>query len=915
MRNYQKVCFLLVTTLTFSCNFGNMCSVKDAYNTSIAITANADEYYSPSAATAYAEQYWSDYNPSYSNYNSIGGDCANFVSQCLHAGGLEMTDGWYWYSYNNRSASWASCSDMYNYFNNAGYTIIENPSNDEVLEGNPVLYWRNGRWGHAAICVGESDGTPVVAAHNNNHWWVNWTLGYSKTCTILINPPDIDTELGIPYPRPSGNPNIKKGSKGNSVAWVQYALHEKLGYDIGSDGVDGDFGGNTYNAVINFQSDNGLEVDGIVGPATVNKIVERVREIITPQPQPESKWYDSCAAANLGESFYAKIRNQSSGLYFTDTGSTIVGCAVSNEANQIWKFERQSDGSYKIINNSNGYPMDVAGGDTVNGTDVRSWADDNGSAAQRFYIYNIYNSCYIRPLCSDLPLDMTLGDDNHNIATWGYGAEWAPQMFDIEKISIPSVPTLNVTAGTHYSPTKLEWNACENTDFYGVRVYKSDGTLVKYVEPCNTTVYNISLMEGEYYASIASVNSNGYKICDNIPFTVNKGTAYPVACKEFNGHIYSVYDELLWYENADTIAKQMGGHLATITSAEEQEFIFGLIADKTRDAYWIGGNDIQTEGTFVWKTGEKMSFTNWSDEEPNNAGQTENYMEILQNSGKWNDNSNEVLTRGFILEIEPQTELSSGNLGNNSYTVFEGSLNWTEARTYCAMLGGHLAYINDAKEQKYIESLLNGGKSGAYWLGGIRKENEFEWLDQSEITYSNWGENQPDNWQSVENHLELIQSTSQWNDNRNNGERGFICEFEDANKLTVPESNVILEAGEKYTIKANQNNLTFKSSNTDVAVVSKSGVISALENGNAVITIFNEDYDTVQIKIKVVSQKISGDCNADGKLSVADVILLQKWLHAIPDTHLDDWKAADLCEDGKLNVFDFCLMKRKLLNM
>ena len=359
----------------------------------------------------------------------------------------------------------------------------------------------------------------------------------------------------------------------------------------------------------------------------------------------------------------------------------------------------------------------------------------------------------------------------------------------------------------------------------------------------------------------------------------------------------------------------MGGHLATITSAEEQEFIFGLIADKTRDAYWIGGNDIQTEGTFVWKTGEKMSFTNWSDEEPNNAGQTENYMEILQNSGKWNDNSNEVLTRGFILEIEPQTELSSGNLGNNSYTVFEGSLNWTEARTYCAMLGGHLAYINDAKEQKYIESLLNGGKSGAYWLGGIRKENEFEWLDQSEITYSNWGENQPDNWQSVENHLELIQSTSQWNDNRNNGERGFICEFEDANKLTVPESNVILEAGEKYTIKANQNNLTFKSSNTDVAVVSKSGVISALENGNAVITIFNEDYDTVQIKIKVVSQKISGDCNADGKLSVADVILLQKWLHAIPDTHLDDWKAADLCEDGKLNVFDFCLMKRKLLNM
>lgn len=56
-----------------------------------------------------------------------------------------------------------------------------------------------------------------------------------------------------------------------------------------------------------------------------------------------------------------------------------------------------------------------------------------------------------------------------------------------------------------------------------------------------------------------------------------------------------------------------------------------------------------------------------------------------------------------------------------------------------------------------------------------------------------------------------------------------------------------------------------------------------------------------------------GDINADGEVNVADVILLQKWILAIPDTHLANWKAADLYEDNQLNVFDLCLLKRKLL--
>ena len=58
---------------------------------------------------------------------------------------------------------------------------------------------------------------------------------------------------------------------------------------------------------------------------------------------------------------------------------------------------------------------------------------------------------------------------------------------------------------------------------------------------------------------------------------------------------------------------------------------------------------------------------------------------------------------------------------------------------------------------------------------------------------------------------------------------------------------------------------------------------------------------------------VAGDVNADGQFSVTDVVLMQKWLLAVPDTKLADWKAGDLCDDDKLDVFDLCLMKRALI--
>ena len=68
-----------------------------------------------------------------------------------------------------------------------------------------------------------------------------------------------------PYRKPTQN--IYLGDWGDGIRWVQWNLKRK-GYNIGSTGIDGQYGSATYEAVRRFQQSCGLKADGIVGPDT-----------------------------------------------------------------------------------------------------------------------------------------------------------------------------------------------------------------------------------------------------------------------------------------------------------------------------------------------------------------------------------------------------------------------------------------------------------------------------------------------------------------------------------------------------------------------------------------------------------------------------------------------------------------------
>ena len=63
----------------------------------------------------------------------------------------------------------------------------------------------------------------------------------------------------------------------------------------------------------------------------------------------------------------------------------------------------------------------------------------------------------------------------------------------------------------------------------------------------------------------------------------------------------------------------------------------------------------------------------------------------------------------------------------------------------------------------------------------------------------------------------------------------------------------------------------------------------------------------------VVTEIVKGDANGDGKMTIADAVSLTNWIMGVSDAKLENPDAVDLCEDGKIDVFDLCLLREELV--
>lgn len=133
----------------------------------------------------------------------------------------------------------------------------------------------------------------------------------------------------------------------------------------------------------------------------------------------------------------------------------------------------------------------------------------------------------------------------------------------------------------------------------------------------------------------------------------------PGEAKEFNGHYYMLCspNQVTTWEEASAYCQNMGGYLAASTTPEENAFLASLITDGGRRSAYIGLSDTVAEGTFVWSTGENVSYHNWRGTEPNDRDGSEDFA-MMYDDGTWND-ANFIYEEGRPSEKNVQCYVSA----------------------------------------------------------------------------------------------------------------------------------------------------------------------------------------------------------------------------------------------------------------
>ena len=406
--------------------------------------------------------------------------------------------------------------------------------------------------------------------------------------------------------------------------------------------------------------------------------------------------------SNLGDDFYANIITGKNGLAVgADSDDNVRVQTRDGRDNQIWHFQRNSDGTYCITNVGQNKYLDNTGGAWGHPDGIKLFSSSDIDA-QRWYV-QLTNSGY-----SFIPKS--------------------------SKTSAATVSGASFSEGTY-------------------------------------------IIDRQYNESIAQI------------FTIDYVGLKPAVTSTYNGHTYELYDITCSWHQAYRTCEQLGGHLVTIASKGENDFVWSLKYSGTKksDYLWLGATDEINEGTWQWITGESFTYHPWASTQPDNAGSAEHYLEMNADSS-WNDLTKYYNPHHpvFICEYDntsinasAYTPSKTTTYNNKTYEYYNTEVMWSTAKAICEAKGGHLVIINDTSENKAVNDLAKN----RVWLGfsDIGTEGRFIDVLGNELTYSNWLSGEPNNYYMCENYAEMY-ADGTWNDARY-AKRGFVCEYELPNYL------------------------------------------------------------------------------------------------------------------------------------
>ncbi|KAL2097652.1 hypothetical protein ACEWY4_006859 [Coilia grayii] len=220
---------------------------------------------------------------------------------------------------------------------------------------------------------------------------------------------------------------------------------------------------------------------------------------------------------------------------------------------------------------------------------------------------------------------------------------------------------------------------------------------------------------------------------------------------EFGGHQYLMVEDNEQMDDARRVCKKGNGDLAVIDSKEEWTFVYGQ-AHRKSNRFYIGLKvDLDKNAEWVDKT--PVVWTHWGKDEPSFDANDETCVVMESYYGFWYA-TNCGIRHEFICEREgpainstvAPTEAPTGGCApdwtqykQHCYQSHPEKRNWTDAKTFCNKVRGHLVSILSKDEQAFLTTMI-GNDPQDMWIG-LRSFNGKAWTEGKKLTYNNFMSN------------------------------------------------------------------------------------------------------------------------------------------------------------------------------
>ena len=645
----------------------------------------------------------------------------------------------------------------------------------------------------------------------------------------------------------------------------------------------------------------------------------------------------------LNNGFYS-IKVLHSGKYIRkkddSSSSNVFQWDGYDSKNAQWKLVQADEGYFYLEARSGGY-LDNLNGSTTAANNIRVF-DYNGSGAQKWRFFSTNTTEKEVQTLEDGWYTIESGTaDNLALGIQGSSTEnganvlvWTDNKTENQQFYVQYRGDGYYTISPNHSGKFVSSAGSEDLHDNVCQTDVMDKNSLWCLEPVEDGSYQVRCKNGNYLDNSDNCSAPGNNVSMNI---LSNGTGgpeqnwrfvsyngelpEPMTTGSYNTHNYEYYNLLMTWPEAKKLCETKGGHLVTISSQEENDYVYGLM-----QTGWIGANDIDEEGSFAWVTGEPFGYSNWRADEPNNASDNEDAVQMWE-EGVWNDYSGDNILP-FVCE----------------YGIDQTSM------ADCEITLSETSFIYDGSEKKPSVTVKYNGEALNEDIDYSLSYKDNVEAGEATVTISGKG----DYTGEAIKKFSIINGT---NPSPNTGEKGKVSAAslqgsagstiavpitidenpgiiginlslgydESRLKLVKVEPGEILDGSaisqnymkNPYRLSLSNDTSTTNIERTGVLVTAYFEILTGAGEGDTDIELIFEEafdknldevtFDTVNGGIHVQAFN-PGDVNGDGQVKLNDAIMLRRYV-AGWDIQINT-DVADVNDDGQVKLNDAILLRR-----